>query len=288
MASWIIPIVLVLAVLAFFGWKFYQGWAGGAEVVASVEPLPMHQYQTVLELPSSLPALKFKCPVTVEYIVKGDIRIGEDVRRVLEWELHRTAQAVTAQHALTVSEYLHLPLNDKFNAWRWARDGAIGFKAEFGPALVEPEDLALARELERAEFTLDMETRLHDKRMSNADRLGRLLSEPRTAALWWFAQHPERVEELPRITEMMFALDAQLNHRGAVLSPGIVAVGDFAPTSGADLDSFLTGTGEDNRTLLLNTLAAAYDRLGSPEMAERARDLAEPAGPNDEAANSIR
>jgi hypothetical protein len=273
MAGWIFAILLLLAVLAFFGWKAYQGWMDQEPPTAAVEPLEVHEFSTVLVLPSSLPELKFSCPLTIKYIDKEEVRIGEDLRRVLEWEIHRTAQTVTSQHPLTVSEYLHMALNEALNAWRWARDGALGYQAECDPVKVEPKDLALARELDRARFTLELESELHDSRMRNAERLGRLLSEPRTASLWWFAQHPDRVEDLPRITEMMFALNAQLNHRDAVLAPGVVAVGGFEPTSGADLDVFLSEAGEDARALLRNTLAMAYDQLGRPEMAERARAL---------------
>jgi hypothetical protein len=274
--GWTIAVLAILAV-GFLLWKQYGHLLlnPAVDYVPEPEPLPVHEYTAYLVLPSSIPAFKFTAHLSIKYILKGEVRVGEDIRRVLEWEVHQIAQGVTSQFPLTVSEYLHLALNDRLNAWRWVREGSVGFQAECADVKVDPKDLALAVDLERTKFTLDMESKLHDVRLRNADRLGSLLSEPRTAALWWFAKHPDRVEDLPRITELMFSLDAQLNHRDAVLAPGIIAVGGFAPTSGADLDTFLTGAAEQERTLLLNTLAMAYERLGRPEMAERARSQAE-------------
>ncbi|RRS00159.1 hypothetical protein [Glycomyces terrestris] len=276
----VIVFLIILALIVFVAWKVYQGWNSTVPqplpppVVA--QPLPVHEYTVELFLPSSLPSLKFGARFTVKYLLKGELRIGEDVRRVLEWELHQAAQSVTSQFPLTVSRYLHLALNDRLNAWRWVREGVVGFQAECTGVQADPKDLALAAELERARFTLEMEAQLHDARLRGAERLGGLLGEPRTAALWWFAQHPDRVEDLPRITELMYTLDAQLNHRGAVLGPGVLAVGDeFSPTSGTDLDVFLTGAKSEERTLLLNTLTTAYERLGRPDLAERARTLAD-------------
>lgn len=228
----------------------------------------------MLLLPSSLTSLKFKCTMTISYIEKGEGRLGEDIRRVVEWEIHQTARAVSSQYSLTASAYLHMALNDTLNDWRWAKSGSLGLRAECAPVKSDPQELALARELEQAQFEMNMEAHLHETRIRNAERLGRLLSEPRLAALWWFARYPDRVEDLPRITETMYALDRLLNHRPAAAEIDDVSISQTAePTGGDDLDRFLGEASAEKRTLLCNSLAFAYDQLGRPEMAERARAL---------------
>lgn len=284
MLGWILAIAAVLG-LGFLAWKQYGHLIINPDVeLPAPAPLPVHERTIDLVLPSVLPALKFSARFKVSYIQKGELRVGEDIEQVLKWELHQAAQHVTSQYPLTVSTYLHLALTDRLQPWRWVRDEAVGFQAVCTEVKANPKDLPLAVDLERTKFTLDMESQLHEASLAGADRLGRLLSEPRTAALWWFARHPDRVEDLPRITELMHSLDAQLNHRGSVLAPGVVSVGGFAPTSGTDLDAFLTDADGEERVLVLNTLAAAYERLGRPEMAERARTLADPVVGDDRTA----
>ncbi|THV28755.1 hypothetical protein [Glycomyces paridis] len=281
MLGWTLTILLVFAIAVILGWKHLVARMLGPlpEPEAMPEPVPFERFDTVLMLPSALSTFKFACSVTIWHSVANGLEDEAEARRAAEWEIHQTARAVTSQYSPSVFEFLDLALNDALNAFRKTGRHGLIVRAECAQVKVDPKDLALTRELEQAEYELNMEAQLHVTRMRNAERLGQLLSDPRSAALWWFARHPDRVQELPGIARTMFEIDAVLNHR-MFAEPGTAPAAEQpGPTNGEDLDNFLANAGEEKRTLLCNTLAFAYEKLGRPEMAARVRTLADLSGP---------
>jgi hypothetical protein len=278
MLGWTIAI-LALLVLAFLVWKHYGHLllSEGAEFPIEMPEPPVEQHLRVeLVLPSALPALKFKCWVTIDFIVGAGFPVDQDPAEVAKWEILQTARAISAQYSLTVHEYLHMALNHQLHQARDTAKGRLTVRAHAEPANVDIKELGLARKLEQTQFELEIEEHLEGARMRRAERLGRLIAEPQQAALWWFANHPDRIQDLPRITETMFALDQRFN--GAAEN---VNATDGDPTHGQDLDHLLSEIDRGKRALLGNTLAFAYEQLGRPDMAERARALTD-LGPSGE------
>jgi hypothetical protein len=85
---------------------------------------------------------------------------------------------------------------------------------------------------------------------------------------------------------MMINLDRQFNRPSGYNGDDTASGG---PTFGKDLDDLLAKADSDKRAQMGNTLAFAYERLGRPDLAERARSLTDPmdteqastsAGPN--------
>jgi hypothetical protein len=208
--------------------------------------------------------------VTIDFIVGEGFPVDRDPVETAKWEIFQTARAISSQYSLTVHEYLHMALNQHLQPARDVAKGHMTIRAHAEPAKVDIKELALARELERSQFELELEGHLEGARMRRAERLGRLIADPQRAALWWFANHPDRIEDLPKIAAAMFALDQQFN-RPAEDTDSAGANG--RRTHGQDLDDLLSNVDERRRTLLGNTLAFTYDQLGRPEMAERARAL---------------
>jgi hypothetical protein len=85
---------------------------------------------------------------------------------------------------------------------------------------------------------------------------------------------------------MMINLDRQFNRPSGYNGDETASGGR---TFGQDLDDLLAKADRDKRAQMGNTLAFAYERLGRPDLAERARSLTDPmdteqastsAGPN--------
>lgn len=272
MLGWIIAIVALL-VLGVLAWRHFSAWFFNPEPAMPVmgHQLPQEvQISEHLKLASSLASLKFPCKVTIDYIADRGFPADQDPARAAVWEILQAAQAISSQYPLTVYEHIDMALNHELHRPRNAANGHLTVRAHFHPVHPDIKDLTLARELERSEFEFTRDEHLDGVRMRRADRFGRLLADPQRAALWWLADHPNRIEDLPKIAAMMSNLDRQFNRPSDARGDGDAFGG---PTHGQDLDDLLAKVDSHKRAQMGNTLVFAYEQLGRPDLAERARSL---------------
>lgn len=272
MLGWIIAIAALL-VLGFLAWRHFSEWFYSP--APAVPAMGLQQPQEIqiienLKLPSSLASLKFPCKVTIDYIAGDGFPADQDPARAATWEILQVAQAISSQYPLTVYEHIDMALNQELHRTRHALKGQLTIRAHVEPVRPDIKDLALARELERSQFELERDDHLEGARMRRAEQLARLIADPQRAALWWLTNNPTRIEELPKITTMMINLDRQLNHPSGY-SGDATATGE--PTFGQDLDDLLAKADKNKRAQMGNALVFAYNQLGRPDLAERARSL---------------
>ena len=129
----------------------------------------------------------------------------------------------------------------------------------------DPEDLALERERERVGQRNEVHTALHRARMRRVAELRRdVLSDPVVARVWWFEQHPGRLNELESAG---LALDLMISRPEDVVPPTRLATPQDDPV----LDAFLSDLEEWEVADVLKRLTTMMEGFQRGDLAERLR-----------------
>lgn len=243
-----------------------------AAPIVFTPPPPTLRVETRLDLPSSQPLFKFTVPVTISYTVRR--QTGQNHEDNAKAEILRLAGPLAAQYPLTQTLQFEAALRRALAQPLESADKSLSLSAACSTVQVDPRQLQMVEEVELTWFKVDQEERLFAAETKRIERLDRLQSEPRTAALYWLSKQPydhQSLERMPRVTELMFEIDRALNQRAQDdLEAPLFRV--FAPQA-EDLDDFLNDSDAEEQRLLFDSLARAYEHFGRPAMAARAREL---------------
>ncbi|WP_017570385.1 hypothetical protein [Nocardiopsis halotolerans] len=128
---------------------------------------------------------------------------------------------------------------------------------------VDPDDLALERERERVGPQEEIHAALHQARMRRVRELRRdVLSDPLVARVWWFEQHPDRLNEVDRAGA---ALDLMATPEESADDLGPRQEGEEESV----LDVFLSGLEEWELPAVLERLTTMLEGFERRDLADR-------------------
>lgn len=289
--SFLILLLIGGGTVAFIVWSRKR-----EKIKTSPEPMPVIPVpppkpepvvsKAVLKLPSSHRQFQFTCHLTV---LRQPLEGGpttDDPQRAAEWAMYAYAKDISSMFALTEHSQLQLRLDHELPVPRKASSIGLAAWAHCDKVEVEKDELELVRKLNlsRFEWLLEQENfELLDRRV---ERLGRVMADPRTATLWWFAQNQDKLDELPRKAEVIYNLDQLINPQNHAVSSssllgefGYVPADRFAGEDGRDLEDFIGQTDVSGKAAVGLVLSGVYRSHGRQDLAERASRLTQPAEP---------
>lgn len=279
-------VILLLAALGFGGWKarrrFRKTGALPPPAVpptpAFVEPVAQYESRTVtLKLPSLEPMFQFSCDIVVHFRTDRALPNGQDPRDVAEWLVYESARRISLRYPLDNRVLLQTELDLSLRTPATELGRLLDVRAQCSSISVDEEELRLVGAVARRRFALETENRLEGAYRTRVGQLSAIFADPRSAALWWFAHHPDKIDELPDKIKLMFAIDRHLDRKeGDVDFASFDSPDPVRHRIGADLEEFLAGADVSSKAAIGTVLGSAYERLGRVDLAEHARTLAEP------------
>lgn len=249
-----IVLLLVAAITAAVIWIFFKS----TRAPELDEPEESAGYMSVtVTLPSRDEYFQFTCRFRVAYAPTDSGRAGmEPSISSIESALYTGGKQISANLALPQKNQLRHELSDAFRVQRTlpSRDFVISAYCDE----VEVDD----RQLEAVERGYDevLESERLQRRVSY---LGTVFQDPRIATMWWLAQDPAKIDELPDKAELLYRLDRRLNPN---TNPSDLPIS-------RDLDWFIQTADDSERAAIGVALAGIYRRFGREEFADEAERL---------------
>ncbi|MCC3765266.1 hypothetical protein K3N28_19590 [Glycomyces sp. TRM65418] len=282
-------VILILAAVIVGAWKIYASQKSPAAAYAPaapafVPPTPLYEVATVrLDLPSVVPAFRFNCEFSVRYRTDNAVSSGPDPLTAVKSAIQAEARTITAAYALDGDMgLLEYELDVAFQAGMTDGGRPVDFSAQCLAIACDSAEQKLVKEVSLRKFRLEVENHLEEAYRTRIRQLDEFFSEPRSAALWWFAQNPDKIDQLPNKIKLMYKVDRSLHHEGA---EGGVSWFDPEHPDGlqaADLSDFLATSDLSSRAAVGTLLGNTYERFGRADLAQRARMLAEAPEPEPE------
>lgn len=274
--GWILGI-LIVGILIAVVWAAYREHQKTPTPIHAQATAPTEIIELTLHLPSLQPEFQFACDMRIRYRIDRPLHDSEEAHRLAEKAVYDAASNVSARFQLDNQDVFEVELNEEVQQSRSAANGRMTVSAHCSAVTVNDNDLALVREVVRRKFELLAENHLWDAYRTRIEQLRTIFSEPKTAALWWLAKHPEGIDQMPDKFRLMHTIKRYLDDEGSLGGPYKFTESnpDGHPPA-ADLDDFLASADESDRAAMGSLLANVYERLGKEALAERARKLAEP------------
>lgn len=277
-------VVSALTVLALAGWKGYRQYrktrmfaqyAAPYTASAFTEAAPQYGEHTVtLKLPSLEPMFQFSCDMLIRYRSDKDIPNKQSPHQIAEWLVYERARRISAGYPLNSKDLLKTELDIELREPTTELGRLLDVRAQCSSASVDEEQLRLVDEVARRKYTLEVENHLMDAYKTRVEQLASVFADPRKAALWWLARHPDRITELPEKFELMLVIDQYLNVReGSGRTPVSASSDPVHRSVGVDLEEFLASADVSSKAAVGTLLGNAYERLGRIDLAQRARML---------------
>jgi hypothetical protein len=210
-----------------------------------------------VSLPSKDEYFQFTCEFRVAYAPVDRSRVdAEPSISSVESALYTGGKEVSVNLALPQKNQLRHELSDAFRAQRTLPNREFVISAYCESVEVDQS------QLEAVERSYD-EVLEAERLQRRVNYLGQVFQDPRTATMWWLAQDPAQIDELPGKAELLYRLDRRLNPNA---NPSDLPIS-------RDLDWFLQTADDSERAAIGVALAGIYRRFGREEFADEAEQL---------------
>jgi hypothetical protein len=220
-------------------------------------------------------------------------------------DVYNLACRVSSRLSLTEHEQLGYRITDQLHPRSLAEAG-LTYWGRCVSVTAKASELELVRSLERRRLAWETEQQEEWMLRRRIRTLSRIFGDPRVATIWWFAQHQDRLEDLPTKAQLFSELDQWFNPRPhQELEGPQESEPDFeedevpsfdepeepedfdqapmpdpaASTDGQVLDQFLLDADEAGRASIGVVLAKLYRDNGRNDLADRIQRYAQPPIP---------
>lgn len=262
-----------------------------------------------LSLPSRKPQLTFGCGINVSFEPMQPGQVLKDPESAIQLDVYKIANQIASKLSLTEHEQLGFRITDQLHRRSLAGAGLV-YWGRCVSVSTKAHELELVRSLEQREIAWETERQEDWIVQHRVKTLKRVFDDPRIATIWWFAQHQDRLEELPDKARLFADLDRWFNPRHYSLAAESQEhemepeaefdepedpvfsepeyPSDFeetpmpdpgASTDGQLLDQFLLDADEAGRAAIGVVLSKLYRNNGRDDLADRMQQYAQPSSP---------
>lgn len=276
------------------------------EPAPAPQPPPPVSRSFHLSLPSVKPQLAFRCAVNISF---DPLQSGAEPRNpetAIEQDVHDITRRISSRLSLTEHEQLSYRITAELLRPRSLPSAGLAYWGRCISVETNATELELVRGIERQRLVWESEQQEEWILRRRIKSLSQIFDDPRTATIWWFAKHPDRLEELPLKAQLFSDLDHWFSSRrwqtpvgpqeaepeppepeeDPFDEPDEPVVFDEAPmpdptaaTDGQLLDQFLLDSDEAGRAAIGIVLAKLYRDNGRDDLADRIQQYAHPSTP---------
>ncbi|MDA1361652.1 hypothetical protein O1R50_18640 [Glycomyces luteolus] len=250
-------LILLMLAAAVLGLGWYMASRQRSDEFADEAATASGYMDVTVSLPSRDEYFQFTCQFRVAYAPTDKNRAGtEPSISSVESLLYTAGKDVSTNLALPQRSQLRHELSDMFRVQRTLPNKEFVISAYCDAVEVDEGQL---RAVERS-YDEVLEAERLQRRVGY---LGKVFQDPRTATMWWLAQDPAKIDELPGKAELLYRLDRRLNPNA---NPSDLPIS-------RDLDWFIQTADDSERAAIGVALAGIYRRFGREEFADEAEQL---------------
>lgn len=271
------------------------------------EPPPPASRNLHLNLPSEKPELEFRCVLHIKFEPSGPGETADDLEALLKQDLYSTVREISARLALTEQEQLSYRITEQLMQRRTLHGARVTYWGRCVSVQAKPAELELVRSIQQRKLAWESERHENWILERRIRSFSRIFDDPKIATIWWFAQHQDRLEELPLKAQLFTELDRWFNpHRIPAASireedteesetepaqPEPIVLDEphgmgggvdepppdpAAATDGQLLDQFLLDADEAGQAAIGVVLSRLYRENGRHDLADRIQRYAQP------------
>ncbi|WP_155829971.1 hypothetical protein [Glycomyces tenuis] len=277
------------------------------------QPPPPASRSFHFSLPSEKSQLTFRCAVNISF---EPLRPGGELHNpetAIKQDVYGIVCRISSRLSLTEHEQLSYRITAELLQRRSLPSAGLAYWGRCISVEAKASELELVRGLEQRRLAWESEQQEEWMLRRRIKSLSQIFDDPRIATIWWFAQHPDRLEDLPLKAQLFSDLDHWFNARrwqapnrpqepeqvstepeeGLFDEPDEHLVFDEEPmpdptaaTDGQLLDQFLLDSDEAGRAAVGIVLAKLYRDNGRDDLADRVQQYAQPSTPTNHAHRS--
>ncbi|QSB04299.1 hypothetical protein [Natronoglycomyces albus] len=197
--------------------------------------------------------MKFRCRLVVEYRVTGAWTAASMPQQEVRERVLRYASQITESLRLTRAGDLRERINFELGSHRDAAGVPLRYGINCVNVMVDEDEVETVRRIVDIKRDVALQPYLDERVKARMNFYGETLSTSRTAALWWLAENPSNVEQLPHVARVFNDFISLTDN-----APQSDGAGDF-------LAEFFAHIRPNDQEAFGHFIRQLIDRAGSPD-----------------------